>query len=72
MILQFPAPPAPAAPLDLIDVRDTLLMLSLTCALIASPKMPVERAREAARLAQQTADAYAEVVASLIEQGAAQ
>jgi hypothetical protein len=72
MILQFPVPPAPAAPLDLTDVRDTLLMLSLTCALIASPKMPVERAREAARLAQHTADAYAEIVSGLIEQGYAQ
>jgi hypothetical protein len=68
MILQFPAPAETAQP-DLKDVRDTLLMLSLTLAFIASPKMPIERAREAARLAQQTADSYADVVGALIEQG---
>ena len=68
MILQFPAPAQAAQP-DLADVRDTLLMLSLTLAFIASPKMPIERAREAARLAQKTAAAYADVVSSLIEQG---
>lgn len=70
MILQFPIGNAPAAQLDLTDVRDTLLMLSLICAKIASPKMPIDRAREGARLAQRTAEAYAEVVASMIEQGA--
>lgn len=68
MILQFPAPAQAAQP-DLTDVRDTLLMLSLTLAFIASPKMPVERTREAARLAQNTAAAYADVVSALIEQG---
>lgn len=68
MILQFPAP-APVAQPDLADVRDTLLMLSLTLAFIASPKMPVERAREAARLAQNTAAAYADIVSALIKQG---
>lgn len=68
MILQSPTPAQAAQP-DLTDVRDTLLMLSLTLAFIASPKMPIERAREAARLAQKTADAYADVVSALVEQG---
>lgn len=68
MILQFPGS-APPSQLDLTDVRDTLLMLSITLAFIASPKMPIERAREAARLAQKTAAAYADVVSALIEQG---
>ena len=71
MILQFPAPAQVAQP-DLTDVRDTLLMLSLTLAFIASPKMPIERAREAARLAQKTADSYADIVSALIEQGGGQ
>lgn len=71
MILQFPAPAQAIQP-DLTDVRDTLLMLSLTLALIASPKMPIERAREAARLVQKTAAAYADVVDALIEQGGGQ
>lgn len=71
MILQFPTPAQAAQP-DLTDVRDTLLMLSLIMAFIASPKMPIERAREAARLAQKTADAYADVVSALIEQGCGQ
>jgi hypothetical protein len=72
MILPFPIGNTPAAQPDLTDVRDTLLMLSLTCAMIASPKLPIDRAREAARLAQKTAEAYAEVVTGLIEQGGAQ
>lgn len=71
MILQFPGSAPPSQP-DLTDVRDTLLMLSLTLTLIASPKMPIERAREAARLAQKTAAAYADVVGALIEQGGGQ
>jgi hypothetical protein len=71
MILQFPTPAQTAQP-DLTDVRDTLLMLSLTLAFIASPKMPVERDREAARLAQKTADSYADIVSALIEQGGGQ
>jgi hypothetical protein len=72
MILQFPSAPGPAEPLDLTDMRDTLLMLSLTCALIASPKMPIERARDAARMAQQAAEVYAALVTGVIEQGGAQ
>lgn len=71
MILQFPTP-TPVAQPDLSDVRDALLMLSLTLAFIASPKMPVEQAREAARIAQQTAAAYADVVSALVEQGGGQ
>lgn len=71
MILQFPAPAHAVQP-DLTDVRDALLMLSLTLAFIASPKMPIERAREAARIAQETAAAYADVVSALVEQGGAQ
>lgn len=72
MILQSPIGNAPAAQQDLSDVRDTLLMLSMTLALMASPKIPADRAREAARRAQKTAEAYAEVVTGLIEQGGAQ
>lgn len=71
MILQFPTPAQTAQP-DLTDVRDTLLMLSLTLALIASPRLPVERAREAARMAQETAAAYADVVSALVEQSGGQ
>lgn len=72
MIIQFPTGTAPGATPDLTDVRDTLLMLSMTLALMASQKMPADRAREAARLAQKTAEAYAKVVTGLIVQGGAQ
>lgn len=68
MILQSPTSTQATQP-DLTDVRDALLMLSLTLAFIASPKMPIERAREAARLAKKTADAYADVVSALVEEG---
>lgn len=74
MIIQFPKTPFATAdaPQTLEDVRDILLMLSVNLALIASPKVPIERARAAAAHAQRAAEAYAEVVTGLIEQGGAQ
>lgn len=74
MIIQFPKAMAPAvhAPLGLADVHETLVMLSLSLALMASPKMPIDRARTAAKHAQKVAESYADVVATLMEQGGVQ
>ena len=73
MIIQFPKPLPPVdTTLDLSDVYENLVLLSLALALIASPKMPIERARVAAKHAQGVAEAYADVVAVLIDQGGAQ
>lgn len=74
MIIQFPKTTAPAvdAQLGLSDVHETLVMLSLSLALIASPKMPIDRARTAAKHAQKVAEAYADVVAALMDQGGVQ
>jgi hypothetical protein len=74
MIIQFPTQTIPTvdAPLGLADVHETLVMLSLTLALIASPKLSIERARISAGHAQKVAEAYAEVVAALMDQGVAQ
>lgn len=73
MILQFPTASVPAAgePQTLSDVHDILLMLAVSMAIIASPKTPIDRARTAAKHAQKTAEAYADVVAHLIQQGGA-
>lgn len=70
MIIQFPKATAPTvdAQLGLSDVHETLVMLSLSLALIASPRMPIDRARTAAKHAQKVAEAYADVVAALMEQ----
>lgn len=74
MIIQFPVQTVPAtdAPLGLADVHETLVMLSLALALIASPKMPIDRARTSAKHAQKVAEAYADVVATLMSQGGVQ
>lgn len=73
MIIQFPNPIPPVdAQLGLTDVHETLVMLSLTLALIASPKLPIERARTAAKHAKKVAEAYADVVAALMSEGGAQ
>lgn len=74
MIIQFPKAAAPAldAPLGLADVHETLVMLSLSLALMASPKLPIDRARTAAKHAQKVAESYADVVAALMDQEGAQ
>ena len=74
MIIQFPQKPiAPeSVELGLADVHETLVMLGLTFALVASPKLPIERARTAAKHAQEVAEAYADVVSALMDQGSAQ
>lgn len=74
MIIQFPAQSVPTidAPLGLAEVHGTLVMLSLSLALIASPKMPIDRARTAAKHAQKVAESYADVVAALMDQGGVQ
>jgi hypothetical protein len=74
VIIQFPTASAPivTGPQDLSDVHDILLMLAVSMAVIASAKTPIERARVAAKHAQKTAEAYADVVAHLIQQGGVQ
>lgn len=74
MIIPFPKATTPAvhAQLGLSDVHETLVMLSLSLALIASPKLPINRARAAAKHAQKVAEAYADVVAALLAQGGVQ
>lgn len=74
MIIPFPKATTPAldTPLGLADVHETLVMLSLSLALMASPKMPVDRARIAAKHAQKVAEAYADVVAALMNRGGVQ
>lgn len=73
MIVQLPHAPLPdtAAPQSLEDVRHILDLLSYTFALVASPKVSIDRARGIAKHAQKTAEAYSEVVAMMIEQGGA-
>jgi hypothetical protein len=70
VIIQSPAVAAHivTGPHDLSDVHDILLMLAVSMAVIASPKTPIDRARTAAKHAQKTAEAYADVVAHLIKQ----
>lgn len=74
MIIPFPKATTLAvdAPLGLADVHETLVMLSLSLALIASPKLPIDRARTAAKHAQKVAETYADVVAALMDQGGVQ
>ncbi|RAU43680.1 MULTISPECIES: hypothetical protein [unclassified Pseudomonas] len=73
MIIQFPKPISAAdTPLGLADIHETLVMLSLALALIASPKIPIDRARIAAKDAQKVAEAYVDVVAAMIDQGGEQ
>lgn len=73
MIIQFPTSSLPTVgePHTLSDVHDILLMLAVSMAIISSSKTPIDRARTAAKHAHKTAEAYANVVAHLIQQGGA-
>lgn len=57
---------------DLRDVCTTLSMLAYTLAVIAAHGTPIERARQCARLAQESAQSCAAMVKTMAEQGGVQ